>query len=705
MKTDSSKPNSLELESLREELINQVFDHPSEHLRIQLFHNFFDKVLSTDNINIIESFLSEFIEDYLFSIKKYDSFGVDPFFTERIISQLKKLNNLSLVGNNLSIINAEAIRIEKQLEMLNSILCGIEYYEFNESKAFFPLIDKDSPEGFYGMIDSLIVRISKSSEANKFIIIPSEKEIESRITNQIQNSWIIALRLLKKYVRKPFKYHEVIISFNKKFGFYEGNSLGILLTLSFIEELLRFYNPQYVIKIKEQSAFTGGVSETGVILDTGEDIIKQKVAAIFYSDIQSFVIPKLEETYAFFALTQLKKKFPERNLKLIPVEDINDVLNRRDLVEIKKINPIVRTGKFFRRNWISASATIILAVLFAYLFVLDLDDNPFSIEADGIRVLVKNQRGKLLWQKNVGIPKSDLFSVAQLKRYVRIVDINEDGKNELIVCRINDDSSETDDTFASVYCYDFKGNKIWSYSFVDTAHSKREILPPVYAITMVDTMTIAGKKSLILISGNSQTFSSALFRIDLRAGERLPGTLWCSGFIVEGLLKDINNDGRKDFIGSGLDNGFEDAVFMAVEIDTLTKVRPTTEEYLIRGYPVAKMLSYIRFPKTDYDIYRKMRMPAIYYNTFIDNPAQKYFQFIVNSDYSQEAAALWYQVDYNLGDVNVIVDNNIRVIRDILVAKGVLQLPYTDTPEYVEKIKSKILYYKDGAWVTRNELE
>jgi len=705
VETNSSIPNLLELESLRGELISQAFDHPSDHLRISLFYNYFNKVLSTSNQNLIESYLLEFIEDYIYTIRKYEPWGVEPAFTEKLIKQLKRLKEISLTDSNLTVLNSEVDRIDEQFRHLQDILAGKSYDQLNEHKTFFPLIDKESPDGFFGVIDSLIVRISKSVDSDKFIIIPSEKEIEKRISEQCKNSWLLALGILKKYVKKPFKYHEVIISFDKKIGFYEGYSLGIALTLSFLEELLKFYNPQYIIKIREQSAFTGGVSEEGYVLDTGEDIIKQKVTAVFYSDIHSFVIPKLEETYAYFALTQLKKKYPARNLKLIPVEDINDVLNRRDLVEIKKINPVVRTGKFIKRNWLSAAATIILAVLFAYLFVLDLDENPFTIEADGTRVLVKNQQGKLLWQKNVGIPKSDLFSLAQLKRYVRIVDINEDGKNELIVCRINDDSIDTDDEFASVYCYDFMGNKMWSYSFVDTAHSKREVLPTAYSITMIDTITVAGSKSLILISGNAQTFSSALFRIDLKTGERLTGTLWCSGFIVEGLLKDVNNDGRKDFIGAGLDNGFEDVIFMAVEIDTLTKVRPTTEEYLIRGYPIAEMLSYMRFPKTDYDIYRKMRMPAIHYNTFLDNPAQKYFQFIVSTDYSQEVSALWYQVDYNLKDVNVIVDNNFRVIRDSLVAKGILHLPYSDTPEYVEKIKSKILYYKDGEWVTKNGLE
>jgi len=195
---------------------------------------------------------------------------------------------------------------------------------------------------FYGIIESVTVRINKSVGVDKFIIVPSENEVEKKILEQCKKSWLLAINLSKKFVRKPFKYHEVIINFDKKEGFYEGNSLGIALTLSIIEELLQFYNPTYKIGIKKQTAFTGGLTETGEVLCTSEEIIKQKIAAIFFSEINTFVFPKCEETYAYFALTRLKKTYPGRKLKLIPVEDINDVINRRDVVDIKKQKLIVK---------------------------------------------------------------------------------------------------------------------------------------------------------------------------------------------------------------------------------------------------------------------------------------------------------------------------------------------------------------------------
>ena len=330
---------------------------------MSLYQNYFEKILSLNNPNLEEAFLKEFLDDYISCISKFEVWGVEPDISKNILEQIKKVASLKIAFENITPLNSEIDRIEKQFENLNLILKGKDFEDGNEHKAFFPLIDKETPEAFYGIIESVTVRISKAVDVDKFIIVPSEKEIEKRILEQCGKSWKLALTLAREYVKKPFKYHEVIISFDKRIGFYEGNSLGIALTLSFLEQILKFYNPAYIIKINEQSAFTGGVTESGEVLCTSEEIIKRKVAVAFFSEISTFVFPKCEETYAYFAITQLKKSYPNRKLKLIPVEDINDVINRRDVVDIKKQKLVIRSGKFVKKNWISAVATVLLAIL------------------------------------------------------------------------------------------------------------------------------------------------------------------------------------------------------------------------------------------------------------------------------------------------------------------------------------------------------
>ena len=462
----SPKPNPLELESLRSELIEKTLSTSSINLRLSLYQNYFEKILSSNNQNFEEAFLKEFLEDYISCVSKYEVWGTEPDITKRILEQLKNITSLKIASENLTSLNSEIDRIEKQLEKLDLILDGIENDDGETHKAFFPLIDKEAPmehpfgTGFYGIIDSVTVRINKAVDVDKFIIVPSEKEIEKKILEQCKKSWKLALNLSKEYVKKPNKYHEVIINFDKKQGFYEGNSLGIALTLSFLERLLKIYNPAYLINIKEQSAFTGGVTEAGEVLYTSEEIIKRKVAAVFFSEINTFVFPKCEETYAYFALTQLKKDYQNRKLKLIDVEDINDVLNRRDVVDIKKQKLIVRSGKFVKKNWISAVATVLLAILFAYLFVMDFDDNPYSVYADNGIINIKNKSGRILWSKKTQIFDEGFNANFDLKKYfVKIIDINEDGKNEVLITSgfINKSLDEIIDN--TLMCFDHNGKK------------------------------------------------------------------------------------------------------------------------------------------------------------------------------------------------------------------------------------------------------
>jgi len=227
----------------------------------------------------------------------------------------------------------------------------------------------------------------------------------------------------------------------------------------------------------------------------------------------------------------------------------------------------------------------------------------------------------------------------------------------------------------------------------------------LYTVSLLDTLTFNGTKSLFVVANNSPSFSSAIFRIDLQNGRRLQGTFWSSGHTYNGVIKDINNDGKKDILCMGLDNGYEDAVFFGFEIDTTTRVRPTTDDYLIRGFHSADLITYIRFPKTDYDVYNNFRTPSPVPASFNDITSQKIYQFYTMDLLNNKSSCLWYQIDYNLKDVNIVVDNRFRVMRDSLVVNGKLPLPYTDTPQYIKLQKSKILYWLDGEWVKRKELE
>ena len=284
------------LEAQRAELIGKTLKTSSSTLRVFQFYNYFSGILKYNDGMIEDAFLKEFIEDYLFSLSKFDVTGTEPAFVEKLIAHLNELKDREILSSNVAVLsNIISYLGEQRIELL-SILNGRKTEESSNQKAYFPLIDRDNIDGFYGIIDFVTVRISKSSLENKFIIVPSEREIDSRIIDQCKTSWELAVEILKQYVRNPYKYCEIIISFEKKEGYYEGDSLGTALTISFIEQLMNFYNPVYSLAISSKVAFTGSVSKDGKITAIGSEIIKQKTAAVFYSEIKTLVFPKAERS-------------------------------------------------------------------------------------------------------------------------------------------------------------------------------------------------------------------------------------------------------------------------------------------------------------------------------------------------------------------------------------------------------------------------
>lgn len=699
-----NKPNLIDLEALRSKLLEKIYISDSTAIKLTLYFEYLQNILQYKNSNIEEAFLKEFLEDFISTIKKYEVSGNDPSITKKVFNELEKIKDITAAAEIRSDVIIEIARIEDQWIRQTKILNGEEASDLDGHKAYFPLIDNNTPYEFYGIIESATIRINKATEDDKFIIVPSEKEIEKRIVEQCRISWYLALSLSKKYVKKTFKHHEVIISFDKKIGFYEGNSLGISLTLSFLDEILKFYNPTYIINIVEKCAFTGGLNENGEILNTGDEIIKRKVAAIFISEINSFVIPKLDESYAYFALTQLKREYPNRKLKLIAVEEINDVINRRDLIDVKKQKVVVRSAKFIKKNWISAVVTVLLAISFAYLFVMDFDDNPALLQSDGSNLFVKNKKGKVLWTKRIDLGGVEILNT-ELSTTARIIDIDGDRVNEVLLTQKFDDKTLKLKDYSSVYCYDKKGKTIWIYEFKDSVISNREELKPDYTVKIVDTLTLYSNANILLISKNVTSYTSAIFRINLRTGKRLRGTVWTAGHIMEGEIKDIDKDGKKEFIGTGYENGYEDVTFWGVEIDSLLKMRPTREDYFLRNMNAAEMKVYIRFPKIDYDYYKQIRTPTLISNNFSDNQRQREYRFSIGENTQVQTPNLSYKIDYNFKDIDVIITSGFRVRRDSLVAQGKLDLPFTDTDAYKKIIIDNILYWNNGEWVKRNELD
>lgn len=697
----------LKIESSRLSLHSELSRNTSARHKVFALQNFIEILFSSNNPLLIEGYLPEFIEPYKKLLDLFSPEGIDIKLSDSIIRQVKSILQIESLKNITGDLENSLHSFQEKTLIIKNALDGIESDDSTRKRFIFPLLSKSTNDDktVEGYLDTITAHLKPVNTLQKFFTIPDEIEKDELLIKQLRHSWQAAKSFVQEKVKKDNQNFEVFIHFNGSYGVYRGSSLGVVLTLCFIEGLLKFYNSNTVARTASSIVFTGSMDGEGKINSVSTEIIKAKTAAVFYSRAKMFVVPFDDYPAAKQMLDELKILFPKRNLELIPVTNLDDILNRRNIVEIKKLTPVQRGRRFVIQNWAGILTAILLTMVLTYFLALDFDDNPATYSADGRTLYIKNKNGKVLWKKMFFVNKSTLENITEIEYYFRIIDIDGDGVNEVII-RIDKNEPNTSGNFDRLLCYDKDAKIVWNYSLHDLVISEREILSDEYGISLIDTLTFNDVKSLFLVSSNNHSFSSAIYRIDLRTGKRLPGTLWCSGHVTDAMVKDINDDGKKDIVAIGHDNGYEDAVLFGYEIDTLTKVRLTTDSYLIKNFPIADLLTYLRIPKPDFDIYYENRTPSLAANSLrYDSRTNHYGLGASPYDRDSRHTNIEYILDDNFIVDDIVITSNFRVRRDTLVAHGKLKPPYTDTEAYKEVIKSNILYYRNGRWIKRKEMD
>ena len=696
--------NFVEIEKLRSELASflpRIIGLP----KVLVLFSFYEKLLTSNDANLINAFAVEFIDEYLTELGSYSPYYSEPKRTEQLLKQLTELKLAPVLGNYSGRIEELILSITKKLDNLFALLDGNTAQTEKRNKLLFPLLGKvvtSSETHTYASIEPITIKVTTAKHKDFFVFVPSHQKKE-QLEEQTKISFQLALQYLKNYKHKFHKYHEALIYFENISAEYDGYSLGIALTIGFIEQLSVLYNLPYLTIVKNNVASTGGLDNNGYISPLGEEIIKLKVKAAFYSDIETLIISEADEITAKQELRELNEKYPKRVLRLAHVESLTDLLNRRNLVEIKKQSPILRTAKNIKKNWIVTTLSIIIILIIGFIWIRDFDDNPAMIYNEPNRLYIKNKSGRILWSKQRSYTYSKFLGILGTTTTQKLVDIDGDGYNEILLTSEPDEILSSPKDFGRIICLDRKGNEIWKYIFADTVTSEREFLPPPYGSNIIDTVTIDGEKELIVFANSRNSFSSAIYCLDLKTGKRINGTLWNSGHIIRGFIDDRFTAGKKSIVFSCWNNGYEMCGTVTIGLDQLLNkmVLPTTPNYLIKNFPVAKTLAYILLPNSDYNKYLQRRHASLWDQGLRIGEND---DFIVQLFQNYDREYIVFEIKYNMKNVDVVIDDQFRVARDSLVVHGILKYPLTDTPEYKNLLKSQILYWDGKKFARREDL-
>jgi hypothetical protein len=692
--------NSVILHIERERTALIEFIYASNSRRANLFHinNFFSHLLQSNHKNLIESYVSEFAANYFELIHSFEPFCIDPELTENLISQSQEILTYTDESTREKYIHSVK-SLKNKLEKLNNYLSG-KTENSTLCNFCFPLLENSQiveEKVSSGVLESVSVQIRKSDIQNRFNIIPSERELENKIKNQIEISWGIAFNYVKTIIPKLHLYYDVVISFDNKWGIVQGNSLGTALTLTFIKELLKNYNAAVLFNAPPNNAYTGGFNTKGEIVPVSERIIKAKTTAVFFSHVTTFAVPSGDLRTALNTLLELNKRYPEKKLQIRGVEDFDDLISRRNLVDIRKINPLVRAGKFALKHSLSIILVLALAVIILISGLIDFDDNPKVIKYENQHLRVYNQNNKLIWTKKVGVLGDDFLDLNSIKRHFGIIrDVNGDGENEIILTNTILGPHPDNYDLSTITCYDKKQNQIWKFNFEYQISTKNINFPSAFRAFLFQIHK-KNDTEILYIAMQNEYFPCAVFGIDILTGKRITDIFWHSGHLTDGVIFVDSLTKREKILLTGVSNGLESTVMIVLDLDSLFGQAIAPENYILKEIPLANIDKYILIPPTDYSTYSGSRYNAPVIGGLLYKKKENSFRVGISEETVQGVVGgqIYYYFNADLSINFIETGDNFQHDRDRLVKEGKLSQPLTYTPEYFEILKNNIKYW-DG---------
>lgn len=263
-----------------------------------------------------------------------------------------------------------------------------------------------------------------------------------------------------------------------------------------------------------------------------------------YEEIASFYSQTEREISANALLGKRHKN------ELMPVQKLPSVWTDPVSAVIPKteISVPARIWYFARRKPI-VSATLSFAMMAIVLAVINLvgvvlkDTNPSYVTFSDHVLIVHNRAGEILWKKPLSENHRMQEDDVTVKSALAIIDVNNDGKNEVVTIfnPLNEDESLKN----SITVYNYDGSVLWrKYLGAIVSHSNRQYMND-YATRRMFVHKYQGKPGIFVVISNAHS-PSALLILDLKGN--IQAEHWNYGHITDFLFADVDRDGKDEVV-------------------------------------------------------------------------------------------------------------------------------------------------------------
>ena len=260
-----------------------------------------------------------------------------------------------------------------------------------------------------------------------------------------------------------------------------------------------------------------------------------------------------------------------------------------------------KSAVWWRRRWIWAAvgaAAFLAVALVPVLRSLGLLPRPCVPDTWTLaenRLTVLGARGNTCWDATFP-PSEPHFDILTLDRVV-IADIDGDNRKEVLV-NLSPQGPAVDR--GSLLCLEQSGKRRWEFVYGAPKTFGGRTFEPGYIGRIVRVAPNRGKPLLVTVANHHIWYPSQVAVLDPRTG-RMIEDYWHPGWIYDGVLADIDGDGRQEFLFAAINNpgsGLGHAALGVLKIPpSKAPARPALEAF--PGLTGGGELQYLLFPLPD----------------------------------------------------------------------------------------------------------
>ena len=536
-------------------------------------NEFFSPPLLDELITITEKFydIELFKENYL---ERKEILG---------ILNAKKAEVLSFLNGNIETADKRDSDFSREVSSLNIVLVE------NLPENFPSNLGTDNTFFYCGEIFKLYLSSSNRPANEKIDKIDFNNLInlkEAEIVKHLNHIVKIAKNhhLMSKNNQKYFNF---TFYFKEKDYIYSGSSLGIgAVCLSYNSILINTLR-NYYYKFFEDVVFSAEIDENGNLLKLNSEVIKQKLKTVFYSRYRKFVIPEENIIDVNEELVKLNSLYPNRQLKIIPLRNFQDVFKNLDIIEKCKLSVPRKIKANYKRYYLPVNISLSFLALFVLAFFVfnylipRIDKNPVSMKFVYDKFQAVNKYDIPVFERKY-IPVDTSLKLSKFiieSKYI-IKDVDADNVNEIIM---TGDIGDFDTNRRTVFCFNSDNTIKWEYKFPpqkvyfnNTDFGKDEPEPDFLGTHHL--LKVNDDKGFIVSGALNHYFAYFLYLMDYQGNPK--SVFWSAGHLsTANSVFDVDLDGKEEILfgGTSNKNEFRGAVIVIFDQDFISGSTPMTD--------------------------------------------------------------------------------------------------------------------------------